>query len=88
MFQGYRLPGSATQLAIAERALSACGHSPERILSGGASDVNSFMVDGLQSICLADGVQANHTSGERVAEQALREMFDVALTIVEERRPR
>ena len=84
MFQGYRLPGAATQLAIAERALTACGHSPERIFSGGASDVNSFMVDGLQSICLADGVQANHTSGERVTAQALQEMFDVALTIVDE----
>jgi tripeptide aminopeptidase len=84
MFQGYRLAAGSRQLAIAERALTACGHNPERILSGGASDVNSFMVDGLQSICLADGVQANHTSSERVSAEAMEQMLDVALTIVKE----
>jgi len=84
MFQGYRHPGNAPQVAIAERALGACGYTPERIVSGGASDVNSFMVDGLGSVCLADGVQANHTSGERVSAQALEDMLDVALQIVDE----
>ena len=84
MFQGYRHPANAPQVAIAERALSACGYTPERIVSGGASDVNSFMVDGLGSVCLADGVQANHTSGERVSAQALEDMLDVALQIVDE----
>jgi tripeptide aminopeptidase len=84
MFQGYRLRPKSAQLAVAERALAACGYTPERIVSGGASDVNSFMVDGLSCVCLADGVQANHTSGERVTERALEDMLDVALTIVEE----
>ena len=84
MFQGYRLAAKCPQLDVAERSLRACGHAPERILSGGASDVNSFMVGGLPCICLADGVQANHTSSERVAAQALEDMLDVALTIVEE----
>jgi tripeptide aminopeptidase len=84
MFQGYRHPVSAPQVAIAERVLTACGYTPERIVSGGASDVNSFMVDRLPSVCLADGVQANHTSKERVTAQALEDMLDVALGIVEE----
>jgi tripeptide aminopeptidase len=84
MFQGYRTKGRAPQLAVAERALAACGHPPEQILSGGASDVNSFMVDGLNCCCLADGVQANHTSGERIAAQSLEDMLDVAVTIVEQ----
>ena len=84
MFQGYRHPASAPQVAIAERALTACGYTPERIVSGGASDVNSFMVDRLPCVCLADGVQANHTSSERVSAQALEDMLDVALVIVEE----
>jgi hypothetical protein len=35
-------------------------------------------------VCLADGVQANHTSRERVTTQALEDMLDVALAIVEE----
>jgi len=84
MFQGYRHPANALPVQIAERALGACGHAPRRIASGGASDVNSFMLDGLPAVCLADGVQANHTSEERVSAQALEDMLDVALTIVEE----
>jgi tripeptide aminopeptidase len=83
MFQGYRHPADAPQVEIAERALAACGYTPERIVSGGASDVNSFMVDRLPCVCLADGVQANHTSGERVSAQALEDMLNVAFEIVE-----
>jgi tripeptide aminopeptidase len=83
MFQGYRHKPRTPPVAIAEQALAACGYTPERIVSGGASDVNSFMVDGLPCVCLADGVQANHTSAERVTERALEDMLDVALTIVE-----
>jgi tripeptide aminopeptidase len=82
MFQGYRHPANAAQVAIAERALTACGYAPQRIVSGGAADVNSFMVDGLPCVCLADGVQANHTSGERVSARALEDMLDVAHEIV------
>ena len=84
MFQGYRMAPRAPQLGVAERALHGCGYEPERILSGGAADVNSFMVDGLPCVCLADGVQANHTSAERVDAQALQDMLDVALRIVQE----
>ena len=84
MFQGYRLRRDAPQVSIAQRALRAVGYEPEEILSGGASDVNSLMVDGLPSVCLADGVQANHTSSERVTAQALQDMLDVALAIVDE----
>jgi tripeptide aminopeptidase len=84
MFQGYHTAPAAPQLAVAERALHGCGYEPVRVLSGGAADVNSFMVDGLPCVCLADGVQANHTSAERVDAQALQDMLDVALTIVQE----
>jgi tripeptide aminopeptidase len=87
MFQGYRTAPRAPQLAVAERALRGCGYVPQRIHSGGAADVNSFMVGGLQCVCLADGVQANHTSGERVSAQALEDMLDVALSIVDESAP-
>ena len=84
MFQGYRTPLRAPQLAVAEQALQSCGYTPERILSGGAADVNSFMVDGLPCVCLADGVHANHTSDERVDARALEDMLDVAHAIVRE----
>ena len=84
MFHGYRVKPSAPQLAVAQRALRACGFEPQAIVSGGASDVNSFVLRGFASICLADGVQRNHEPTERVSVEALEAMFDVALTLVDE----
>ena len=84
MFQGYRTDPRAPQLAVAQRALRDCGYEPEQIVSGGASDVNSFMVDGLSCTCLADGVQDNHTASERVSTAALEDMFEIALALVRE----
>ena len=84
MFHGYRVKPTAPQLAVAQRALRACGFEPQTIVSGGASDVNSFVLRGFDSICLADGVQRNHEPTERVSVEALEAMFDVALTIVDE----
>ena len=84
MFHGYRVKPGAPQLAVAQRALRACGFEPQAIASGGASDVNSFVLHGFDSICLADGVQRNHEPTERVSVEALEAMFDVALTLVDE----
>jgi tripeptide aminopeptidase len=84
MFRGYRVKPGAPHLAVAQRALRACGFEPQEIVSGGASDVNSFVLQGFDSICLADGVQRNHEPTERVSVQALETMFDVALTLVDE----
>jgi tripeptide aminopeptidase len=84
MFRGYRVKPGAPQLSCAQRALRACGFEPEAIASGGASDVNSFVLHGFDSICLADGVQHNHEPTERVSVDALEAIFDVALTLVDE----
>jgi tripeptide aminopeptidase len=84
MFHGYRVKPGAPPLVVAQRALSACGFEPQAIASGGASDVNSFVLRGFDSVCLADGVQRNHEPTERVSVQALETMFDVALTLVDE----
>jgi tripeptide aminopeptidase len=84
MFRGYRLKPTAPQLAVARRALAACGYEPREIVSGGASDVNSFQLSGFASMCLADGVQRNHEPTERVTVDALEGMFDVALTLIDE----
>jgi tripeptide aminopeptidase len=84
MFRGYRLKPAAPQLAVARRALRACGYEPREIVSGGASDVNSFQLSGFESMCLADGVQRNHEPTERVTVDALEGMFDVALTLLDE----
>ncbi|HEX5191478.1 MAG TPA: M20/M25/M40 family metallo-hydrolase [Solirubrobacteraceae bacterium] len=84
MFSGYRLKPTAPQLAVARRALSACGYEPREVVSGGASDVNSFQRAGFASMCLADGVQRNHEPTERITLDALEGMFDVVLTLLDE----
>ena len=84
MFSGYRTKPRAPQLAVAERALRACGYEPRHIPSGGASDANSFEAAGFACTCLADGVEHNHEPGERISAQALEDMFRIALTLVDE----
>jgi tripeptide aminopeptidase len=84
MFHGYRVKPGAPALAVAQRALRACGFEPRSIVSGGASDVNSFVVRGFDSVCLADGVQRNHEPTERVTVDALEAVFEIALRLVDE----
>jgi tripeptide aminopeptidase len=84
MFVGYRTKARAPQLAVAERALRACGYAPRQIDSGGASDANSFELAGFACTCLADGVEHNHEPGERVSAADLEMMLDIAITLVDE----
>ena len=84
MFAGYRTKARAPQLAVAERALRACGYEPRHIDSGGASDANSFEAAGFACTCLADGVEHNHEPGERVSAQDLEMMLDIAITLIDE----
>ncbi|MGH2871465.1 MAG: M20/M25/M40 family metallo-hydrolase [Solirubrobacteraceae bacterium] len=84
MFAGYRVGASEPQLAIAERALIACGLQARRIHSGGASDANSLVAAGFPCLCLADGVAANHEPTERIAASSLEQMLEVALAIVDQ----
>ncbi|HEY5428493.1 MAG TPA: M20/M25/M40 family metallo-hydrolase, partial [Solirubrobacteraceae bacterium] len=84
MFSGYRTKPNAPQLAAAERALTACGYAPRQIVSGGASDANSFQAAGFACTCLADGVERNHEPGERISAQALEHMLEIALGLLDE----
>jgi tripeptide aminopeptidase len=84
MFAGYRTKPRAPQLAVAERALRACGYEPRHIDSGGASDANSFEAGGFSCTCLADGVKHNHEPGERISASDLETMLDIAITLVDE----
>lgn len=81
---GYRLPGSAPAVQVAEAALRACGREPLRISSGGASDANALLAHGVQTVNLANGTERNHEPGERVTVAALEEMLDVALALLDE----
>jgi tripeptide aminopeptidase len=83
-FSGYRLPSSSRPLAVAERALSACGHEPRRVSSGGGSDANALIAAGFQCVNLANATEHAHEPGERVSEAALEQMLAVAVALVEE----
>jgi tripeptide aminopeptidase len=83
-FSGFRTKPSAPQLIVAERTLRACGYEPRRITTGGATDANSFEVAGFHCICLADGTEHNHEPTERMSAQALEDLLDIALTLVDE----
>jgi tripeptide aminopeptidase len=84
MFEGYRTRARAPQVQVAERALRACGYEPAHIVTGGASDANSFQSAGFACTCLANGTERAHQSDERVSVEALEGMFEVAIALVHE----
>jgi tripeptide aminopeptidase len=83
-FSGYRLAPSNVAVKAAEAALRACGHDPVRIASGGGSDANTLIAQGLPTVNLANGTERNHEPGERVSALALEEMLEVSLALLEE----
>jgi tripeptide aminopeptidase len=84
MFKGYRTRAKAEPVLLAERALRACGYEPSHIVTGGASDANSFEAAGFTCTNLADGTERNHQPDERVSVTALEGMLDVAIALLEE----
>jgi tripeptide aminopeptidase len=84
MFRGYRTKPRAPQIALAERALTACGYEPRRIITGGGSDANAFEAQGFPCANLANGTERNHEPGERVSADALEGMLEVAIALLEE----
>ncbi len=87
MFGGYRHAPSAPAVRAAEAALSACGHDPVRITSGGGSDANALIAQGVATVNLANGTERSHEPGERVADAALEEMLRVARALLDEAAP-
>jgi tripeptide aminopeptidase len=83
LFQGYRHRPDAPQVLVAERALSACGYTPRRIVTGGASDANALEVRGFPCTNLANGTEHNHEPTERVSVAALEGMLDVTLALLD-----
>jgi tripeptide aminopeptidase len=84
MFEGYRIRPRATEVTIAEQALRACGYEPKHIVTGGASDANSFRAAGFPCTNLADGAEHNHEPTERISVDALEGMLEVAIALMDE----
>jgi tripeptide aminopeptidase len=83
VFKGFRIRPNAPPVLLAERALRECGYEPRHIATGGASDANSFAVQGFACINLADGTERNHQPDERISLDALDGMFDVAIALLD-----
>lgn len=81
-FSGFHLAATGPAVHVAEAALRSCGHEPVRIVSGGASDANALLADGVEVVNLANGTERNHEPGERVSVGALEGMLDVALALL------
>ena len=81
-FSGFHLAATRPAVRVAEAALRSCGHEPVRIVSGGASDANALLADGVEVVNLANGTERNHEPGERVSVGALEGMLDVALALL------
>jgi tripeptide aminopeptidase len=83
MFEGFHLAATKPAVQIAERALRASGHEPLRISSGGASDANALLVQGIEVVNVANGTERAHEPQERVSVVALEGMLDVALALLD-----
>ncbi len=58
--------------------------SPGTIVSGGASDANSFEAAGFPCTNLADGTERNHEPTERISVDALESLLEIAIALVDE----
>jgi tripeptide aminopeptidase len=83
VFDGYRIRPSAPELVLAREALRACGHTPVLTTTGGGSDVNALRVKGCAVLNLGNGTMRPHEPTESVSSQALGDMLDVAIALVE-----
>jgi tripeptide aminopeptidase len=83
-FAGYHLSPRAAEVQVSEAALRACGHEPVQIASGGGSDANALIAAGFPAINLANGTERNHEPGERVSVEALEQMLEVSLSLLEQ----
>lgn len=84
IFRGYRLPGSAPSVKLAEAALARLGIEPVRTATGGGSDANALIAKGFECLLLANGTEDNHTPEESVTGTALDRMLDVCDALLDE----
>ncbi len=84
LFRGYQLPGSSRSLAVAEAGMRRARIEPVRTATGGGSDVNALLVNGVDCVLLANGTVGPHTPDECVATRHLDEMLAVCEGILVE----
>jgi tripeptide aminopeptidase len=86
LFRAYRLPPSSPPVVAATAALAALGIEPSLVATGGGSDANVFVANGLAVVNVADGTVGNHQPDESIAVATLETVLDVALGILDHSR--
>ena len=84
LFRAYRLPPSSPPVVAAAAALEALGIEPSLTATGGGSDANVFVANGLPVVNVADGTVGNHQPDESIAVATLETLLDIALHLVSE----
>jgi tripeptide aminopeptidase len=82
-FSAYRLSEGDPQVALALGVLGGLGHATRLVESGGGSDVNAFILNGLPAVNLCNGMIDVHTADERIAVASLEQMLDVTLGLID-----
>ena len=82
-FTGYSLSDRDAQVKLARSALESCGYQPALVATGGGSDTNAFIQNGLPSVNLCNDMIDVHTADERIAVGSLERTVDVALALIE-----
>jgi tripeptide aminopeptidase len=82
-FQSYKFARTAPVVEVAAEALRSRGIEPVYITTGGGSDANALIAAGLPVVNIANGTERNHEPTESVTVDALEQMLDVTLAIVD-----
>ena len=83
-FDAYTLGEHDPQVALAARALSGLGYSPEFVTAGGGSDVNALITNGFPAVNLCNAMIDIHTDAERIAANSLEVLVELTLAIIAE----
>ena len=82
-FLAYRVGEGDPQVAMAMSVLTALGHTPRLVPSGGGSDVNAFIRNGFPAVNLCNGMIDVHTPDERIAVASLGQMLEVTFGLID-----
>lgn len=81
-FRAYALPASSPPVRAATAALESLGITPNQVATGGGSDANVFVANGLPVANIAEGTEHNHEPDESITVTALETTLDLALSIL------
>jgi tripeptide aminopeptidase len=82
LFRAFKLPRSAAPVRAAASALEDLGIEPVYRSSGGGSDANALIANGLPVLNVANGTERNHQPDESVTVEALERVLDLTIAIV------